>query len=105
MILPVSILSIRILVEVIKMGDVHSTLLAFVGHLLSSAVQGATHYALDRAVVPLVHLRVSPCYSIFHALALRGWLSRLLSDRAYRVGLVGLPLVVYSRVVRRNVLH
>jgi len=104
MILPVSIISIRILVEVIKMGNVHSALLALVRHLLSSAIECAADYAVDRTVVSLVHLRVAPCYAILHALPLRAWLSRLLSNRAYRVRLVCLPLVVYTSV-RRDVLH
>lgn len=91
------LVSIRILVKVIKISNIHSTLLASVGSL-TSTVESTTDSA-DGASVSLVHLRVTPCYAILDTLALRAWLSRLLSYCAHSVRLVRLGLVVHSRVI------
>lgn len=88
----VLVVSIRVLVKVIKIGNIHSTLLTSNG-ALSSTVECAAD-STDGASISLIHLRVSPRYAILDTLALRAWLSWLLSDGAHCVHLIRLWLVV-----------
>ena len=98
----ISIITIRILVEVIKISNIHSTLLASIGSL-PAAVKRAADSA-DRAGVSLVHLGVPPRDAVLDPFALRAWLSGLLSDGADRVGLVRLGLIADCLIVV-DVLH
>lgn len=102
MVILVSIIAIRILVEVIKVSNIHSALLASIGSL-SAAVKRAADSA-NRAGVPLVHLGVSPRDAVLDSFALGAWLSGLLSDGADGVGLVRLGLVA-DRLIVVDVLH
>ena len=103
MVILISIIAIRILVKVIKISNIHSTLLAFVGSF-SATVKSST-YSADGARVPLVHLGVPPCYAIFTSLTLgTWWLSRLLPDCTDSVCLVRLRLVA-NRLIVIYILH